>query len=85
MRPLKVPEEGIDWTFFRENPEGGYAIGSYGLNITDDLAVDFTVATQEGCGKELPALHPDMQRRITKAKFLSLQKQTLLKQLMVNS
>ncbi len=29
MRPVKVPEEGIDWTFFRENTEGGYAIGSY--------------------------------------------------------
>ena len=33
MRPVKVPEQGIDWTFFRENTEGGYAIGSYGLNI----------------------------------------------------
>ncbi|MGN0533487.1 MAG: isocitrate/isopropylmalate family dehydrogenase, partial [Eubacterium sp.] len=22
MRPVKVPEEGIDWTFFRENTEG---------------------------------------------------------------
>ena len=49
MRPVRVPEEGIDWTFFRENTEGGYAVGSYGVNITDDLAVDFTVATQEGC------------------------------------
>ena len=46
MRPVRVPEEGIDWTFFRENTEGGYAVGSYGVNITDDLAVDFTVATQ---------------------------------------
>ena len=51
MRPVKVPEEGIDWTFFRENTEGGYAVGSYGVNITDDLAVDFTVATQEGCDR----------------------------------
>ena len=49
MRPVRVPEEGIDWTFFRENTEGGYAVGSYGVNITDDLAVDFTVASQEGC------------------------------------
>ena len=51
MRPVKVPEQGIDWTFFRENTEGGYAVGSYGVNITDDLAVDFTVATQEGCDR----------------------------------
>ncbi len=35
MRPVRVAEEGIDWTFFRENTEGGYAVGSYGVNITD--------------------------------------------------
>ncbi len=51
MRPVRVAEEGIDWTFFRENTEGGYAVGSYGVNITNDLAVDFTVATQEGCDR----------------------------------
>ena len=28
MRPVKVPEQGIDWTFFGENTEGGYAMGS---------------------------------------------------------
>lgn len=49
MRPVRVPEQGIDWTFFRENTEGGYAVGSEGQHITDDLAVDFVVATTEGC------------------------------------
>ena len=49
LRPVRVPEQGIDWTFFRENTEGGYAVGSDGLNVTDDLAIDFTVATTEGC------------------------------------
>ena len=49
LRPVRVPEQGIDWTFFRENTEGGYAVGSDGLNVTDDLAVDFVVATAEGC------------------------------------
>ena len=34
MRPVKVPEQGIDWTFFRENTEGGYAIGSYAVSYT---------------------------------------------------
>ena len=48
IRPVKVPEEGINWTIFRENTEGGYAIGSSGYNITDDLAVDFTVTTKQG-------------------------------------
>ena len=48
IRPVKVPEEGINWTIFRENTEGGYAIGSSGFNITDDLAVDFTITTKQG-------------------------------------
>ena len=48
VRPVRVPEKGIDWTFFRENTEGSYAVGSYGVNVTDDLAVDFCVTTTEG-------------------------------------
>ena len=49
LRPVRVPEQGIDWTFFRENTEGGYAVGSKGLNVSDDLSVDFVVTTTEGC------------------------------------
>jgi len=49
LRPVRVPEQGIDWTFFRENTEGGYAVGSQGINVSDDLAIDFTVTTTEGC------------------------------------
>ena len=48
VRPVKVPEQGIDWTFFRENTEGAYAVGSKGINVSDDLAVDFVVTTTEG-------------------------------------
>lgn len=48
VRPVKVPELGIDWTFFRENTEGAYAVGSLGINIDDDVAVDFTITTTEG-------------------------------------
>ncbi len=48
MRPVKVPDEGIDWTFFRENTEGAYAVGSQGVNVSDDLSIDFTVTTTEG-------------------------------------
>ena len=48
IRPVKVPEEGINWTIFRENTEGGYAVGSQGFNVTDDLAVDFTITTKQG-------------------------------------
>lgn len=49
VRPVKVPEKGIDWTFFRENTEGSYAVGSQGINVTDDLAVDFCIHTTGGC------------------------------------
>ena len=48
IRPVKVPSQGIDWTFYRENSEGSYALGSDGINITDELAFDFCVATTEG-------------------------------------
>lgn len=48
VRPVKILEQGIDWTFFRENTEGAYAVGSKGVNVTDDLAMDFVVTTTEG-------------------------------------
>ena len=48
VRPVSVPELGIDWMFFRENTEGSYALGSDGFNVTDDLAMDFCVATTQG-------------------------------------
>ena len=51
VRPVKVPEKGIDWTFFRENTEGGYAVGSLGVNVTDDLAIDYVVTTTEGTSR----------------------------------
>jgi len=48
VRPVKVPEKGIDWIFFRENTEGEYVLGSLGLAVTDDLSVDFKVITTPG-------------------------------------
>lgn len=55
VRPVKIPEQGIDWTFFRENTEGAYAVGSKGVHVNDDLCVDFTVVTQEGCDRIIRA------------------------------
>ena len=48
VRPVKVPSEGIDWTFFRENTEGSYVLGSQGIQVTEDLAFDFKVTTLQG-------------------------------------
>ncbi len=48
VRPVQVMEEGIDWTFFRENTEGEYTLGSLGVE-GDGLAFDFRVITVPGC------------------------------------
>ncbi|MFX1500076.1 MAG: isocitrate/isopropylmalate family dehydrogenase [Promethearchaeota archaeon] len=48
VRPVKVPELGIDWMFFRENTEGAYVLGSKGINISEDLSIDFKVITKQG-------------------------------------
>ena len=48
VRPVAVPEENIDWTFFRENTEGEYVLGSRGVEIPDTLAFDFKVTTNAG-------------------------------------
>ena len=48
VRPVSVPEEGIDWTFYRENTEGEYVLGSRGVEIPGVLACDFKVTTDLG-------------------------------------
>ena len=57
VRPVFVPELGIDWTFFRENTEGEYALGSRGIEVPGMLSMDFKVTTDAGT------------RRIAKAAF----------------
>ncbi len=47
VRPISIPEEGIDWIFFRENTEGEYTLGSRGIELPG-LAMDFKVTTDEG-------------------------------------
>ena len=48
VRPVRVPEQGISWMFFRENTEGAYILGSRGVRVTDDLGFDFTAVTLQG-------------------------------------
>ena len=48
VRPVAVPDEGIDWVFFRENTEGEYVLGSRGVEIPDTLWMDFKVTTLPG-------------------------------------
>ena len=48
VRPVSVPEKGIDWTFFRENTEGEYALGGKGVELPGLLTMDFKVTTVAG-------------------------------------
>ncbi|MBE6904014.1 MAG: isocitrate/isopropylmalate dehydrogenase family protein [Ruminococcaceae bacterium] len=78
VRPVKVPEKGIDWTFFRENTEGAYTLGSKGVNVTDELAVDFTVATTEGT-ERIARLAYDFARKNNKEKVSIITKANVIK------
>ena len=78
LRPVKVPEEGIDWTFFRENTEGAYAVGSKGVHVTDDLAMDFVVTTTEGT-KRIAKLAYDYARRNGKERVSIITKANVIK------
>ena len=48
VRPIKIKDKNIDWMFFRENIEGEYIWGNKGIQVSDDLAVDFKVQTRQG-------------------------------------
>ena len=62
VRPVRIPSQGVDWTFFRENTEDMYAVGSQGLNATDDLAIDFRVITSQGSERIIDAAFAHAQR-----------------------
>ena len=47
VRPVSIPEEGIDWIFYRENTEGEYVLGSKGVELPG-MAVDFKITTDAG-------------------------------------
>lgn len=48
VRPIKIPGDKIDWTFFRENTEGEYTLGSKGFCIDDKIFVDFKITSVIG-------------------------------------
>ena len=62
VRPVRIPSQDIDWTFFRENTEDLYAVGSQGINVTDDLAIDFRVITTQGSERIIDAAFAHAQR-----------------------
>mgnify|MGYP004700828331 FL=1 len=78
VRPVKVPEQGIDWTFFRENTEGAYTLGSDGVNVTDDLAIDFTVTTTQGTDR-IARLAYDYAKKNHKGRVSIITKANIIK------
>ena len=48
VRPVRVPKQGIDWIFFRENTEDLYALGPYGIEVDKDIAIDFRLISAPG-------------------------------------
>lgn len=78
VRPVKVPDQGIDWTFFRENTEGAYAVGSKGVNVTEDLAMDFVVTTSEG-SERIARIAYDYAKRNGKERVSIINKANVIK------
>ena len=78
VRPVRIPSKDIDWTFFRENTEDMYAVGSQGLNVTEDLAIDFRVITTQGSERIIEAAF-DHARRTGKTKVTIVTKANIIK------
>ena len=78
VRPVIVPDQCIDWTFFRENTEGAYAVGSKGVNVTDDLAMDFVVTTTEGT-ERIARIAYDYAKKNSKERVSIINKANVIK------
>jgi isocitrate dehydrogenase (NAD+) len=78
VRPVRVPKDRIDWTIFRENTEDMYAVGSQGINVTDDLAVDFRVITTQG-SRRIIEMAFNHARRTGKTKVTVVTKANVVK------
>ncbi len=78
VRPVKIPEQGIDWVFFRENTEGSYALGSQGVDVDDDIAIDFCVTTKQG-SERIIRLAFDYARRNAMGKVSVVTKANVVK------
>ena len=78
VRPVRIPKEKIDWTIFRENTEDMYAVGSQGINVSDDLAVDFRVISTQG-SRRILQLAFDHAQRMGKNKVTVVTKANVVK------
>lgn len=78
VRPVSVPELGIDWTFYRENTEGEYVLGSRGIHIDEDVSFDFRVITTQGV-KRIARAAFEFARKNGKKRVAIITKANILK------
>jgi isocitrate dehydrogenase (NAD+) len=78
VRPVKIPEQGIDWTFYRENTEGAYAVGSKGFMVDDDISVDFTITTTQGTDRIIRAAF-EYAKKQKKTRVTAITKANIIK------
>lgn len=78
VRPVKIPDKNIDWTFFRENIEGEYIWGDKGIQVNEDLAIDFKIQTKEG-SKRIARAAFDFAKRNGKKNITIVTKANIVK------
>ncbi len=77
VRPVSVPDLGIDWMFYRENTEGEYVLGSRGIDLPG-MAVDFKVTTDAGT-KRIARAAFDYAKQNGKTKVTVVTKANIMK------
>ena len=77
VRPVSIPELGIDWMFYRENTEGEYVLGSKGIDLPG-MAVDFKVTTDAGT-KRIARAAFDYAKQNGKTKVTVVTKANIMK------
>lgn len=75
---VKNLKKGLDWIFFRENTEGFNLLGNKGLDVTDDLSIDFTVITEQGAERIIRAAF-DYAKKNNKNKVTIVTKANVVK------
>ena len=77
VRPVSIPEQGIDWMFYRENTEGEYVLGSQGIELPG-MAVDFKITTDAGT-KRIARAAFDYARQNGKTRVTVVTKANIMK------
>lgn len=79
IRPVSIPELGIDWVFYRENTEGEYILGSRGVALPG-MAVDFKITTDQGTRRiaraALEYAHQNGKQRVSVVTKANIMKKT---------